>query len=565
MAQRKKSLSVRVGRRFKPELLAEQYDAVVVGSGPGGLAAAVCLAKQGRSVAVFEQHYTAGGYTHAYTRRGWEWDVGIHYVGHLGPGEPVRVLSDYLTEGALQWAWMGEVYDEYRIGGETYTAPAGLANYRQRLIAQFPAERAGIEEFFRRANRCVPAIPTVALARLGRGAQLASRVLGAIAVPEYAKRPAGEVVADLTSDEKLRAALLGMPTMLTAEPSSNYPFLALALLYHHYKDGGFYPVGGSQQIAATMLPIIRRTGGEVFVEAEVREILLEDGRADGVRLADGTTVHAPLVISDAGARNTFETLLPAEVTTRIGYDTRLAEVQDGASFLVLFVGLDGSPEELKLPSHNIVTTGSADIDVMLALDGPEWTPMEGAFISFSSAKDPTWPDRHPGRSTGQVITAANAAWFQEWAATDWNKRGPDYEALKQRISTHLLDALYREVPQTQGKVIYHELSTPLSSEHFGRWRGGSLYGTAMDTENLLHQGDWLRPHTPIPGLHLSGQDAFTGGLIGAAVGGVLAAHDALSPLGRARLWAGLAATGAGPLPSHIASRARRRLRAPTIP
>jgi phytoene dehydrogenase-like protein len=138
MATTKQSQSVRLGLRFKPELLREPYDAVVIGSGPGGLSAAVCLSKQGRKVAVFEQHYTAGGYTHAYTRRGWEWDVGIHYVGHLGPGEPMRVLSDYLTDGALHWASMGEVYDEYRLAGDVYCAPVGFGAHKQLLLRGIP-------------------------------------------------------------------------------------------------------------------------------------------------------------------------------------------------------------------------------------------------------------------------------------------------------------------------------------------------------------------------------------------------------------------------------------------
>ncbi|WP_328422427.1 FAD-dependent oxidoreductase [Streptomyces sp. NBC_00443] len=108
---------VLVGRPLAAGGLTDEYDAAVVGSGAGGLTTAVCLARQGRRVAVFEQHYTAGGYTHAYRRRGWEWDVGIHYVGQLTEREPVRVLSDYLTGGTLQWAPLGDPYDEYRLAG----------------------------------------------------------------------------------------------------------------------------------------------------------------------------------------------------------------------------------------------------------------------------------------------------------------------------------------------------------------------------------------------------------------------------------------------------------------
>ncbi|MYV65206.1 NAD(P)-binding protein, partial [Streptomyces sp. SID2131] len=160
------SRGVLVGRPLAAGRVADAYDAVVVGSGAGGLTTAVCLARQGRRVAVFEQHYTAGGYTHAYRRRGWEWDVGIHYVGQLGPREPVRAVSDYLTGGALRWAPVGDPYDEYRVADEAYRAPVGFTAHRAALIARFPAERAGIEALFRLIGRCRAVLPALALGRL---------------------------------------------------------------------------------------------------------------------------------------------------------------------------------------------------------------------------------------------------------------------------------------------------------------------------------------------------------------------------------------------------------------
>jgi phytoene dehydrogenase-like protein len=88
------------------------------------------------------------------------------------------------------------------------------------------------------------------------------------------------------------------------------------------------------QIAATLLPTIRRNGGDVFVEAPVAEILTEGDRAAGIRLEDGTQVRAPIVISDAGVRNTFASLLPAHVSAGHGYDKRLAAVKDADPFIM---------------------------------------------------------------------------------------------------------------------------------------------------------------------------------------------------------------------------------------
>jgi hypothetical protein len=135
-----------------------------------------------------------------------------------------------------------------------------------------------------------------------------------------------------------------------------------------------------------------------------------------------------------------------------------------------------------------------------------------------------------------VIAFVRPEWFAAWSGTRWNARGENYEALKKDISEHLLALLYKHLPQLAGKVVYHELSTPLSAGHFNRWPGGSLFGLALDAPNLLDPGLVIRPGTKIGGLYLSGQDALCGGFIGAVGGGMLAAHKALGPQGRARLW-----------------------------
>lgn len=531
------SLSVRVGCPLEDGEVHEAYDTIIIGSGPGGLAAAVCHAKRGRKVAVFEQHYTAGGYTHAYRRRGWEWDIGIHYIGQLGGREPMRILSDYLTDDALEWASLGDPFDEYRMGGDVFAGRVGFAAYRKELIQRFPAERQAIEEFFRRVRRCVPVLPLLMFKRLsGPVAGCLARLIERSA-PSYALRPAREVVDELTGNKRLQLALLGSTALLVAEATTDLPFMMLAFVFEHFRTGAYYPVGGCAQIARSMLTPIRRAGGNVFVRARVTEIVVERGRAVGVVLEDGCRVGAPTVISNAGARNTFGRLLPAKIAEEHGYPGLLSEVKDSYSFAVLFVGLVGTPTELGLPKHNVLVLEDDDCDrfYRLAPDSDTWMT-SGLFISFSSAKDPTWSARYPRRSTGEVIAFCRSEWFRDWEGTSWNKRGDTYLEFKERISKDLLGTLYHHLPHLEGKVVYHELATPLSAEHFGAWPNGSLYGTAMNQENLLGHHAWLRPRTRVPGLYLSGQDAMSGGFIGAIGGGMLAAHESLGGLDRARLW-----------------------------
>ncbi|WP_157845480.1 phytoene desaturase family protein [Kitasatospora phosalacinea] len=533
---------VLVGRPLTAGAVADRYDAVVIGSGAGGLTTAVCLARQGRRVAVFEQHYTAGGYTHAYRRRGWEWDVGIHYVGQLAPREPVRVVSDYLTGGALRWAPVGDPCDEYRLADEVHAGPVGFDAYRAELTARFPAERAGIEALFALVGRCRAVLPALAAGRLsGPVARRLARLLRAAAVPPEAMRPAREVVEGLIGDERLRQAVLTRSALLLADSTARLPFFLLAVMFEHFRTGAWYPVGGSAAIARAMLDPVRAAGGEVFVRAPVARIELDGTRATGVLLADGTRVRAPVVVSAAGAHHTYRTLLPPSATALPGpAPDRLDGMRRGFPFVLLFLGLDGDPEELGLPRHNLLVT-DGDCDAFFDGTGGRTS---GCFLSFSCAKDPTWSARHPGRSTGEVLAYVRPELFEPFRGSRWHRRSPEYLALKAELTAHLLDLLHRQLPRTRGRVAYHELGTPLTAEHFAGWPGGSLYGLAKDVTAFGDgrepgRADWLRPRTAIDGLYLSGQDCLAGGFLGAVTGGLLAAHEALDRGGRARLWAGL--------------------------
>ena len=85
-------------------VLEERYDAILVGSGIGSLCTAALLSKEGKKVLVLERHYTAGGFTHVFKRKGYEWDVGIHYIGEVqNPNAPIRKMFDYITDNNLKF------------------------------------------------------------------------------------------------------------------------------------------------------------------------------------------------------------------------------------------------------------------------------------------------------------------------------------------------------------------------------------------------------------------------------------------------------------------------------
>lgn len=513
----------RTGRRYRSGRAADHYDVIVIGSGIGGLCLAALLAKLGRRVCVLEQHYTAGGFTHSYEREGFEWDVGVHYIGEVHkPHSTLRRLFDVISDGALQWAPMDPVYDRIIIGKRRVDFVAGREAFADSLIAQFPDDAAAIREYIRVVDETARSAQKFFAGQgmprlLGRAYRAARPML----VPRTCFQTVRQVLEGLTSNQELIGVLTGQWGDYGMTPSEA-SFLMHATVAKHYFGGGSYPVGGSWRIAETIVPVIRDAGGEVFTYARVEEIVIDKGRATGVRMDTGDILRADQIVSAAGARVTFEQLLPAAARERFGYVEKLQRVRASGAHLCVYAGFKGSAAELGLPRTNlwIYPTPNHEVNVARFRDDPA-APFPLLYISFPSAKDPEWEQTHPGTSTVEILTMAPWEWFEKWEGTTWGQRGKDYQALKAGFQVRLLEALYKELPQLRDALVYAELSTPLSTAWFGNYPQGEIYGLDHDVDRFRQE--WLHPITPIPGLALTGQDVVTAGVGGAMMGSLMTA------------------------------------------
>ena len=512
--------TLRIGYRYRPKRLAPDYDVIVIGSGMGGLTTAALLSDLGKKVCVLEQHYTAGGFTHSYERAGYEWDVGVHYIGEVGAPTRTRKMFDYLSGGKLEWAPMDAEYDRFYIGDKVFNAIAGKPQFRDNLVAQFPGEAAAIDRYMALLERSGDALSAFGMSRgmppllrFAIAPLLAWKMRGAY------RRLTWDVLSELTDNRDLIATLCGQWGDMGMPPRRS-PFLAHAMIARHYLYGGFYPVGGSWRIADTIIPKIQAAGGEVFTYARVEEILVEDGKVAGVRMQDGHRIDGTCVVSSAGVDNTIGHMLPREVAESSGYLDAMANVEPSVGHLGVYVGLKGTARELGLPRTNFWIYPSNDYDAALEefLADPD-APFPIVYLSFPSAKDPDYENRHPGTATIEIVAPAPYEWFARWRDETWGKRGEDYERLKSKFGDRLMETLYEKLPQLRGKVDYYEISTPLSTNWFGGYRHGELYGLAHTQERLGQ--DWLRPKTRIRGLWLTGQDILTCGVTGAMMSGLI--------------------------------------------
>ncbi len=525
----------RIGRRYRSGRAESKYDIIVIGSGIGGLTNAALLSKLGQKVCVLEQHYTAGGFTHSYERNGYEWDVGVHYIGEVHKEHaPLRRVFDVITDGQLKWAPMDRVYDRIIAGGKTYDFVTGREEFKAELKKHFPQEARAIDRYVKLVDKVAGAAQPFFTAqamppRLGRIYNRLRKWL----VPKECFMTVRETLEKLTRNQELIGVLTGQwgdYGLVPAEAS----FLMHATVAKHYFGGGNYPVGGSWKMAEHITSVIRAAGGEVFTYARVKQILVENGRACGVILDNDDQLRADKVVSSVGARLTYGELLPEDLCRKHGYEEKLGTVKPSGATLTLFLGFKGSARDLKLPKTNlwVYPTAHHEQNVERYLKNPEGEfPL--IYISFPSAKDPEWDRHYPNKSTVQVITLAPYEWFEQWRGSTWNQRGAEYEAFKKKLTERLLVELYKQMPQLWEALDYCELATPLSTEWFHLYDRGEIYG--LDHNLQRFQQDWLHPTTPVKGLYLTGQDVVTAGVGGALMGGVLTTAAMLGAR-QAKLW-----------------------------
>lgn len=509
---------------------ARSYDAIVIGSGMGALAFAAIMAKLRKwRVLVLERHFKIGSFTHTFSRPGgWTWDVGVHYVGEMGKGMSGRKLFDFITDGGVDWAPLPDVYDVFVYPGLTLKVPKGRANFERALIEAFPEERRAIAQYFRDIQSAAGWFSRHVMAMVTP--QPISWIVQAVnRLSESSALQTTQQYLEVNfRDQRLRAVLASQWADYGLPPGRS-AFVAHAIIVKHYLEGAWYPAGGAGEIPKAAGAVIQTAGGELLPSHEVTKILLEGGKAVGVEVLskkgkEGARLEfrAPVIVSDAGAWNTFARLLPTEA---VPFRAELKTPPEGLETVELFLGLKSDPRELGFQGENYWIFSSYDHEQMCAarddlLQGR--APM--AYLSFPSLKDPR------ARShTAEIVAPFSYRALDTFREEPWRRRGAGYEEAKLHITQALLSLVEKQHPGFGDLVAYTELATPLSFEFFTGAPSGTIYGYPATPDRF--RKPWLAPRTPIENLYLAGADASLLGVMGALMGGVATASLLLGPAG----------------------------------
>lgn len=494
-------------RRFSRDLVpaGADFDAVIIGSGLGGLTAAAFLAQAGLRVLVCERHDRPGGFGHSWTRKPRisgrrapiSFDASVHDVSGAYAGGPVRLLLDRLGVGAdIEWR---RVAHRYIVPDLVFDIPADIEDFERALCRLFPCDASAVARLFRVMKQCdaeLKAIarytngiprPPVTPQEMQRFAQVCPVISSLIGV-SYAD------VLGPGMDPALRQ-LLSLIGSYTMENAAEASFLNMMPLFSYYIHGGYYPRGGMQGIADALCDVIRRQGGAVLLRCPVVEIAFTEDAVSGVVTAQGA-FRTRRAVSNADIAQTLA-LLPKALGLRPIAARRLQAVRPSNSAAMVYLVLDRDP----------------GICGCTIISDPE---LGGVILSF-----PPFPQ---DRAPAGLFTLTMTALIGTDEARHWNSRPADYGVSKSRQGDRMIAIAAKYIHNLPELIVFREDGTPATMARYIGTTNGAAYGTSPDTR-------WPGSQMPVRGLYVVGACVGLGpGIEAVMIGGASLAEQLLHSL-----------------------------------
>jgi phytoene desaturase len=491
-----------------------RHRVVIIGTGAGGLTASAFLAKEGFEVVALERSMHVGGFLNSYSRDGYMFDPGVHYLGQCGPGQAMdRMLEALGLSSAELMAEMDpDGFDVYRFPDLEVRMCRGAEAYRDRLADQFPGDVKGIDSVFEAITELDSFHRVLEHLQPPSKPHLSDLWDGIKSAPllRYAKASYGEFLDHSVTDPRLKAVFAGACGDYGLPPSRASAFVGLMVL-HHYMEGAYFPRGGSGKFRDAIQHVATQAGATFRTEAEVEHIELEGERVRAVILAGGERVEADAVVAAIDPRHVFGRLMPHDAVPR-KLSNRVRGLESSLSILGLNLGVTRDLREIGLGAFNIWDYPTIDIDAA-------WEPLfhgrlpkeHALFISPNSLKDPTGQMAPPGCTSLEVIALAPFSLFGAWANMAPSERGADFRKLKDRLQKELLETLDRRLPGVVEHVEVVDFSTPLALESWVNAVDGGLYGPAQTPEQSMFFRFPIS--TFAPNLFLAGAGVLGGGVL----------------------------------------------------
>jgi all-trans-retinol 13,14-reductase len=506
------------------------YQAIVIGSGAGGLSAALTLTRSGLSVLLLEAMPSFGGYLNPFRRKPYTFDTGLHYLGELGKGERFWSLLD--TLGIADKVDFVELdpdgFDRYVFPDYEFRLCKGKERFREKLIRDFPKEERGINKFFNVFDRILKAMDA-SMSIEGRPLRMLGFLLKHPLMIKYSRIPYQKLLDEVTSDRRLQAVLTAHCGTYGLPPARASVIIPLSV-WSHYIGGAYYPKGGSGAFRDAFLNALKGNGAEIKSRSRVVRID-KRGNEFQVETEAGEQHTARVVISDADPVITLGKLInPQLVPSKV--QNKVKKLRPSVGAFYAFIGTD-----LDLPSVGITDVSihhSDDFDLNKIYDtlntSTVFESVPGYFITSPSVKDPNGGHAPQNHHTVEIISFIDYGCFEKWSNSPSMKRGEEYESLKEKMGLNLVKAAERYIPELTEHMDCVEYATPLSNEYWVNAVRGGCYGPEQ-TPDQVGPGRFSTFTAGIEGLFLVGAGTLGGGIMACVASGVLAGRKAASFLG----------------------------------
>lgn len=497
----------------------ENWDAIVIGAGMGGLTAAAHLVKAGLRVLVLERNPHIGGTAYVYHRKGFTFPMGP--LGFSHPGLVKTVLEDLGIEEGLKFS---RVHYQIRAFGLDLSLSLPFTDMVKELSKLFPADAEGVKHFFETMNELI---------------SKQTHDPNRSTLTQKHDFPASEYLHGLIKDWRLRR-ILG--SIGTKEPYSGLPLLAAMwnLMSH---EGIWFPEEGMQSFCERLGRAVvgnNDRSGEIRLNKDVAKIRVDQGKVLGVILKDGTQLDSSSVISNADYKTAFLKLMDPRTIPPEWYDAISSARQTGSVFQVC-LGVDagkadlsafekagrliyrrngGSTREGETLGWNlqeIDPEALASQELEVSLWGKNWE------VVFSEGRAP------------MVIRAEAEYNHFDKCRLGWRQRSSEYQGYKTRLAQALIREINHLIPGLETAILVMDVATPLTFEDQGGRSGGAVAGWSWDYEDFRDYQSRELIRTPIKGLYMAGYQAFSalfmGGVPTAMESGKRAAKAVLQRMG----------------------------------
>jgi all-trans-retinol 13,14-reductase len=477
-----------------------EFDAIIIGSGLGGLSCGYAFARKNFRALVLEQHDRPGGYATSFSRPGgFVFDVSLHstVVGkredlyNLIPGLPEITDVEFVPHPHLYRA----IFPEH----ELVVPQKDLPGYIKLLAGHFPEEEAGIRGIIEDMEGLARDI---------------GRFSGAGSMPDmsrfstefpylfkYQGKTWGQMADARIKNPQLKAIVSNLWGYYGLPPSRLSCYYYALPTIGYLAQGGYYPRGTSQKISSALAKYIEDKGGKVVLRTSVEEIVVKDRTATGVRTADGKQYAARVIVSNAGAHGTFRSMMN-EGDYLKEYLARLDSYSVSLSAFQVFLGLKTDlVGKLGLTDSEVFYHGGYDLEAeyQLAVNADVERGWYGLMLY-----DNLYRGYSPkGKNTINIIALQGYDHWKPYEADYYKGNKSAYRAEKQRMAKVLISKVEETLlPGLSNSIQIMEAGSPLTHARYTRNYRGAVYGW---DQTLNNSGPNRLPHkTPIRNLYLAG-------------------------------------------------------------